>query len=270
MRAAVLGSPIAHSLSPALHRAAYDALGLSDWSYDAVLLEPAGLEPWLAGLGPEWAGLSLTMPLKQAVLPLLSSRSDLVEATGAANTVVLGDGRRHGENTDVAGIVQALREAGVEHVAWGVVVGAGATAGSALAALQQLGESEPNVLVRDRRRVSALQRCADRLGVRPQLDDLSADLLNEPGTSVIINTTPAGALDELVRNHVRPSHDARLLPVVLDVVYAPWPTALASVFTAAGATVVGGAAMLLHQAAAQVELMTGRAAPLEAMRAALP
>ena len=179
MRAAVLGSPIAHSLSPALHRAAYDALGLSDWSYDAVLMQPDGLETWLAGLGSQWAGLSLTMPLKQAVLPLLSSRSDLVEATGAANTVVLRDGGRHGENTDVAGIVRALREAGVEHVAWGIVVGAGATAASALAALQQLGESAPNVLVRDPRRATELQRCADRLGVRPQLDDLSAHSIEQ-------------------------------------------------------------------------------------------
>ncbi|MGB8652666.1 MAG: shikimate dehydrogenase, partial [Mycobacteriales bacterium] len=138
MRAAVLGSPIGHSLSPVLHRAAYAALGLQDWTYDAIEVLPEGLASFLDGLGPEWAGLSLTMPLKQAVLPLLTSASELVGITGAANTVVLRDGERVGHNTDVEGMVAALREAGVASCDRAAVIGAGATAASALAALHEL------------------------------------------------------------------------------------------------------------------------------------
>src|SRR3954453_11988238 len=137
-RCAVVGSPIAHSLSPALHRAAYAALGL-DWEYDGIEVVSGGLAAFLGGLGPEWCGLSLTMPLKQEVLPLLHERSRLVEITGAANTVVLRDRERHGHNTDVQGMVAALREAGVERVDRAALIGAGATAASAVVALHDLG-----------------------------------------------------------------------------------------------------------------------------------
>lgn len=265
MRAAVLGLPIAHSLSPLLHRAAYDALGLPDWSYEAVELAPAGLAGFLARLGPEWAGLSLTMPLKQAVLPLLSSRSRLVEVTGAANTVVLREGRRHGENTDVSGIVAALRAAGVTACSRAAVLGAGATAASALAALHELGADQVRVLGRSAERVQRLRPVAEALGIELLVGRLHPLEVEDRWPSVLINTTPAGALDDFAAAS-DPGPDA---PALLDVVYAPWPTPLAAVYTAAGGVVVGGAVMLLHQAAAQVELLTGRAAPLEAMRAAL-
>src|SRR5690348_2105954 len=145
MRAAVLGSPIAHSLSPLLHRAAYRALGLEDWTYDAVEIRSGELGAFLDGLAAEepgpaghWAGLSLTMPLKQEVLPLLATRSPLVETTGAANTVLLRDGQRDGHNTDVHGIIAALRGAGVDRVDRAAVIGAGATAASAIVALHEL------------------------------------------------------------------------------------------------------------------------------------
>ncbi len=95
MRAAVLGRPIAHSLSPVLHRAAYAALGL-DWTYDAVEVGADGLPAFLEHLGDDWAGLSLTMPLKHAVLPLLATCSELATAVAAANTVVIDEGGRHG------------------------------------------------------------------------------------------------------------------------------------------------------------------------------
>ena len=261
MRAAVLGSPISHSLSPLLHRAAYAALGL-DWSYDAVDVLPEGLAAFVDGLGPEWRGLSLTMPLKQSIQPLLTTIDPVAVATGAVNTVLLPT--RAGHNTDVHGIVASLQEAGVGSVGWGVVIGAGATAASALAALAQLGETAPNVLVRDPSRAGPLIAAAERLGVRPQVDVLSVDLLEEPGVDVVINTTPAGALDLALRL------DPRQLPVLLDVAYAPWPTPLAAQWLAAGGSVVGGREMLLHQAAEQVRLMTGHSPPLEAMRAALP
>lgn len=261
MRAAVLGSPIGHSLSPLLHRAAYAALGLS-WSYDAIEVSSPALAGFVEGLGPDWAGLSLTMPLKQTVLPLLASVDDVAAATGAVNTVLLPS--RAGHNTDVHGIVAALRAVGVTAVSWGVVLGGGATAASALAALAQLGETAPNVLVRDASRVSPLLLAADRLGVRPQVDLLSPDLLAQPDVDVVINTTPAGAVTFPV------ALDPRQLPVLLDVVYAPWPTPLAAQWLAAGGTVVSGREMLLHQAGEQVRLMTGHEPPLDAMRAALP
>lgn len=265
MRAAVLGSPIAHSLSPALHRAAYDALGL-DWTYDAVLMEPSGLPAFLAGLGPEWAGLSLTMPLKQTVLPLLGSTSRLVDITGAANTVLLRDGEVVGHNTDVQGIVAALREAGTGDISRAAVLGAGATAASAIVALHDLGAHHVRVLARSVARAQALLPVAAAVGVELRFGSLDPLEVEDRWPEVIINTTPAGALEAFAAES---SPDPKV-PVLLDVVYAPWPTPLATVYEAAGGTVVGGAQMLLHQAAAQVELMTGRPAPLEAMRAALP
>jgi shikimate dehydrogenase len=248
----VLGSPIGHSLSPALHRAAYDALGL-DWTYDAIEVTPTDLPAFLAGLDGSWAGLSLTMPLKQAVLPLLASSSDLVGQVAAANTVLL-PGRR-GENTDVHGIVAALAEAGVTTADRAVVLGGGATARSALAALAALGCRTPTLVVRSP--AEETLAAAARLGVEPILRSWASDVLE--GCDLLVSTVPAGAADQLAPY-------VRDVPVLLDVVYAPWPTELAR---SARGTVVGGGAMLLHQAAAQVSLMTGRTAPLEAMRVAL-
>ena len=262
MRAAVLGSPIGHSLSPVLHRAAYAALGLA-WSYDGIELPSGGLATFLDGLDADWAGLSLTMPLKREVLPLLTSASRLVEITGAANTVVLRGGGRVGHNTDVAGIVEALREAGVSGIDRAAVIGAGATAASAIVALHDLGAHHIRVLAR--RETRTLDAVATAVGVSLRYGTFDPLELEDRWPEVVVNTTPAGALDSFAAL-ADPSGD---VPPLLDVVYAPWPTPLAGRYAAAGGVVVGGAAMLLHQAAAQVELMTGRAAPLEAMRAAL-
>lgn len=252
MRAAVLGRPVGHSLSPVLHAAAYAELGL-DWTYTAVDCGEAELPAYVAGLGADWAGLSLTMPLKRAALAVATAADPLAAAVGAANTLVPADGGWVAHNTDVAGIVAALREAGVDRPGSAVVLGAGGTARAALAALRDLGLTEPVVLVRDAARAGELTAAAERLGVAP---DVRAGLPGPlPAADVLISTLPSGAADGLV-----PASE-----VVFDVVYAPWPTALA----AAGGTVVSGLAMLLHQAAAQVTLMTGRPAPVAAMRAAL-
>ena len=265
MRAAVLGSPIGHSLSPALHRAAYAALGL-DWRYDAVEVTEDGLAGFLDGLGPEWAGLSLTMPLKQAVLPLLDARTELVARTGSANTVVLRDGRREGHNTDVHGLVAALREAGVGQVDRAAVIGAGATAASALAAVHELGAHDVRVLARSPERARALEPVAAALGIRLRYAELHPLELEDRWPQLVVSTVPAGALDELAAQ----SDPGGQVPPLLDVVYAPWPTPLAAAYSRAGGVVVPGTAMLLHQAAAQVELMTGQTPPLEAMRGVLP
>jgi shikimate dehydrogenase len=213
----------------------------------------AELPDFLDGLDDTWAGLSLTMPLKEAVLPLLESASGLVEQVSAANTVLLPD--RHGENTDVAGIVGALAEAGVSKVARAVVLGGGATARSALAALARLGCYKPSLVVRSP--ADATLAAAARLGVVPVVSGWDPAVL--AGAELLISTVPPGAADGFAPYVAD-------LPILLDVVYDPWPTALAS---SCRGTVVGGSAMLLHQAAAQVELMTRSKPPLEAMRAAL-
>jgi shikimate dehydrogenase len=266
MKAAALGKPIAHSLSPALHRAAYRELGFHDWSYDLVECDEAGLPGYVESRGREWAGLSLTMPLKRTVLPLLDHVDHMAAATGGANTVVFRPEGRYGYNTDVQGIVDALSEAGAPAPGTVTLIGAGATACSALAAVGELGVPGADVVLRDPARAAALLATAERLGLTVRLRRFD-DLKQGGGlvTDLLISTVPAGAADLL-------SERALFSPTppmaVMDVVYDPWPTPLAQAAAAAGAIVASGFALLLHQAAAQVELMTGKPAPLEAMRAA--
>jgi shikimate dehydrogenase len=255
-RAAVLGSPIRHSLSPVLHSAAYRVLGL-DWAYAAIECDEAGLPGFVDGLDASWAGLSLTMPLKRVALDVADTVSPLAAAVGAANTLLLG-GRRHAENTDVTGIAAALRSTGMSRVDGAVVLGAGGTAQAAIAALAELGCAEPVVLVRDPSRAGELRAAAERLGVRPDVRGGPPDSA-VPAADVVISTLPAGAADAL-RCSAR---------VVLDVIYAPWPTRFAVAAAEAGCRTVGGREVLLHQAVAQVELMTGRPGPVDAMRSAL-
>jgi shikimate dehydrogenase len=260
-RAAVLGLPVRHSLSPTLHNAAYRALGLHDWQYERIECGEDELPGLVERLGPEWVGLSLTMPLKRVALTVAESVSPLAAAVGAANTLLL-DGPLRADNTDVLGIAGALREAGVVRVDHAVVLGAGGTAQAALAALAELGDPSPTVIVRDVDRAGELRATAGRLGVQPiVVGGLFENPL--PEADVVLSTLPAGAGDPLA------SAPWRRHPVVLDVVYANWPTPFATSALEAGCTVVSGLAVLLHQAVGQVRLMTGLAAPVEAMRAAL-
>ncbi|MEU3355483.1 shikimate dehydrogenase [Streptomyces sp. NPDC037389] len=262
-RAAVLGSPIAHSLSPVLHRAAYAELGLGEWTYDRFEVDEGALPAFLAGLGPGWAGLSLTMPLKRAVIPLLDDVSATARSVEAVNTVVLtDDGRRLGDNTDIPGIAAALRERGVETVGSAAILGAGATASSALAALARICTGEVTAYVRSAERAAEMREWGERLGVPVRTADWSraAEALTAP---LVVATTPAGATDALAGSvPERPG-------TLFDVLYEPWPTPLAAAWDGRGGTVLGGLDLLVHQAVLQVELMTGRApAPLAAMRAA--
>ncbi len=256
----MLGSPIAHSLSPVLHRAAYAELGL-DWAYDAIEVEEAGLAGFVAGLGAEWRGLSLTMPLKRAAMALLDDADEWARVSGAANTVVLTDGRRHGANTDVPGAVGALSETGAGAFARAVVLGGGATAASVLLALSEVGCTEALLLVRDPSRAGDTLAALDRYGRGPaiRLGDLG-DPFEVP--DVVVSTIPADAQTPALVEAVAAA------PVVFDVLYQPWPTPLAAAATAAGQTLVGGLDLLVHQAALQVLLMTGDAAPIAVMRAA--
>ena len=265
-RAAVLGSPIEHSLSPVLHGAAYRALDLQGWHYDKIECDEAGLPRLVDSMGPEWAGLSLTMPLKRVALTVADEVSPLAGAVGAANTLVFPPdgpaGGRLADNTDVAGMISALREAGLAQVEQAVILGAGGTAQAALAAVRELGHQSPIVLVRNLARTSELRETAERLGMQPVISD---GLLTEPlpAADLVISTLPGGAADPLTTTRWKPD------TVVLDVVYAPWPTPFAGSALAAGCTVVSGLTVLLYQAVAQVELMTGHPGPVEAMRTAL-
>lgn len=264
-RAAVLGSPIAHSLSPVLHTAGYVELGLADrWHYGRHECDERGLAVFLDGCDASWAGLSLTMPLKRAVLSLADEVEDTAIAVGGANTIIFDRGRRVAHNTDVAGITAALREAGVPRVRTATVLGAGATAASALAAVRELGATEPGavtVLARSLGRADELIEAAERMSAKVDLA-LLADIGDYLDVDLVVSTVPAGAADAWAPV-VAASGAA-----VLDVIYAPWPTVLGAAAAAAGSVVVGGFPMLLHQAAAQLTLMTGRVAPVEAMRAA--
>ena len=275
VRAAVCGSPIQHSLSPALHRAAYEALGLTGWTYDLLEVDEERLPAVVEGLDASWAGLSLTMPLKQAIVPLVDEVSDFARAVGSVNTVVVTPrldrrntpGRRgvrlRAENTDVIGLVTALAEAGAERISRGVVLGGGATARSAVVALLQAGCPRPVVVVRSPDRAVELRTVAARLGGEVEVRDWS-QLPVALTADVVLSTVPIGgseAMAQALLGAFRPVW----WPLLLDVVYAPWPTPLARQW---GGTVVGGFEMLLHQAVAQVELMTGRPGPVAAMRAA--
>ncbi|MCY0952532.1 shikimate dehydrogenase [Streptomyces sp. H27-S2] len=263
IRAAVLGSPIEHSLSPVLHRAAYRELGLADRTYDRFEVDEAALPGFVAGLGPEWAGLSLTMPLKRAVIPLLDGISDTAASVEAVNTVVLTeDGRRLGDNTDIPGIVAALHERGIDEVPSAAVLGAGATASSALAALGRICTGEVTAYVRSRARADEMRQWGERLGVPVRTADW-ADAAEALAAPLVIATTPAGATDALAA--AVPAAPGTLF----DVLYDPWPTVLAAAWTGRGGTLLGGLDLLVHQAVLQVEQMTGHApAPLAAMRAA--
>ncbi|KDN86941.1 shikimate dehydrogenase [Kitasatospora cheerisanensis] len=262
-RAAVLGSPIAHSLSPALHRAGYAALGMDGWSYDRYEIDEAGLEAFVTGLDAAWAGLSLTMPLKRAILPLLDTVSDGAQAVGAVNTVVFGpDGRRHGDNTDVPGLLNALRERGVERVESAAVLGAGATASSALAALGQICDGEVTVYVRSAERAAEMRELGEKLGVAVGVADW-ADGVRALAGPLTVSTTPAGATDAFAAQLTGTPG------VLFDVLYHPWPTALAGACLERGGTVLGGLDLLVHQAVLQFERFTGvERGPLAEMRAA--
>jgi shikimate dehydrogenase len=260
-RAGVLGKPVGHSLSPVLHNAGYEAAGLSGWSYTATECGEDDLAGLVESLGPEWAGLSLTMPLKEVALKVATSVSPLAEAIGAANTLVRREDGWHAENTDVPGMVAALRAAGVERPQSIAVLGAGGTARAALGAAAQLGVRRVMLFAR---RPEAI----DELGPVAESLRLSLTGMTWPGAArcgqhdVVISTVPKGVADDLsVRWHPQ--------TVLFDVVYDPWPTPLAGSAQEAGCRIVSGLDLLLEQALGQFELFTGVPAPREAMRAAL-
>ncbi len=260
-RCAVLGHPVGHSLSPVLHRAAYRALGL-DWSYEAVDVRSEELAALLDGLDRSWRGLSLTMPLKRTVVPLVGELSDQARLAGAVNTVLLEPGRRVGHNTDVPGAAAAVTERLEVAPRSVAVLGGGATAASALLALADLGCDRATLVVREPRRAEETLAAVARHPHPPRtevarLDEWSGDV------DLLVSTIPASAqAPQVVALAARAA-------AVFDVVYDPWPTPLAARARATGRPLVSGLDLLVHQAVLQLRLMTGRDdVPLEVLRTA--
>jgi len=260
-RCAVLGSPIAHSLSPVLHSAAYAAVGL-DWSYDAREVREADLASFLDTLDGTWRGLSLTMPLKRSVVPLLDELSGRAAQAQAANTVILEGGRRVGHNTDITGAVASITERVHTPVDSAVILGGGATASSVLLALADLGCREVTLVVRDERRVQGALEAARRHESPPVVHVRGFDEVAIPA-DILVSTIPAAAQTGAV---VQLAAD---VTTVFDVIYDPWPTRLADFARAEGRLLISGLDLLVHQACDQFTLMTGiHDAPLAVMREA--
>jgi shikimate-5-dehydrogenase len=261
----VLGKPIGHSLSPVIHNAGYAAAALTGWSYTAHECDARELARFVAGLGSDWVGLSLTMPLKEVALDVADEVSPVAAAIGAANTLVrLPDGTWRAENTDAPGMVDALLAAGVSTVERISVLGAGGTARASLAAARELGAVAVTVYARRPEAIEELDPVAEDLGIT-LIGTAWADAAARAGDAdVIISTVPKGVADELAGSMVwRPG------TVLFDAVYDPWPTSLAASAARAGCSIVSGLDLLLAQAVRQFELFTGVDAPLGPMRAAL-
>lgn len=267
----VWGDPIAHSRSPQLHAAAYDLLGL-DWTYGRRRVDEAGFASTLASLDDSWRGLSLTMPLKGVAFAAARTRDRHAELTGAVNTLLLGEDGPQGFNTDVGGIVDALADEGVTSLETARIVGAGATATSALVALSELGARRVEVVARRPEAVEPLAALGERLGLEVKATPFSASARDV--VPVTIATLPGDA----------PVADAAAAALaesgglLLDVVYGHWPTVLSAAWARAAYPAVSGLGMLLHQAVRQVRVFTTGAvgAPLpdepgivDAMRKAL-
>lgn len=256
-RCGVLGDPIAHSLSPVLHRAGYAAVGL-DWSYAAHRVLAGSLRDFLAELGEEWVGLSLTMPLKREALGLVDRVTERARQAGGVNTLLLGD-ELVGDNTDLPGAVAAVRERTAVDLRTAVVLGGGATATSTGLALVEAGVRQVTVAVRSPERAADTVAAVAAHPAGPRVEVALLSEVSGTGVDAVVSTVPAAAQDERLVGALGD------VPLVFDVIYDPWPTPLAA---AASGVVVSGMDLLVHQAALQFELFTGEKAPVEVMRTA--
>ncbi|WP_228001561.1 shikimate dehydrogenase [Nocardia australiensis] len=262
-KAAVLGQPIAHSRSPQLHLAAYRALGLN-WTYDRIECSAEQLPGLVGGLGPEWVGLSVTMPGKEAALAYATERTDRAILVGSANTLIRLDEGWRADCTDVDGVLGALRGGGVTEISEAVVLGAGGTARPALLALSELGAKQVTVVARNAGRARGALELAQRLGLTATVIGVDPEVVGRAcaRAGAVVSTIPADAAATV-------AVAVAAAPVVLDAIYNPWPTPLAAAVARAGHTVVSGLQMLLNQAYGQVEQFTGRPAPRTEMAAAI-
>lgn len=259
----MLGFPVEHSRSPLLHLAAYRALGLTDWTYDRIACTAEQLPELVGGLGPEWVGVSVTMPGKFAALAFADERTPRADLVGSANTLVRTDAGWRADNTDVDGVTGALAAAfagDASRLERAVVLGSGGTAPAALVGLRALGAADVSIVARSRERAQPLVELGERLGARVRWIELGTPL--DQDVDATVNTLPAAVAAEYAGSVAG-------VPLLLDAIYDPWPTPLAQAVDAAGGRVISGLHMLLNQAYAQVEQFTGRPAPKEAMSAAL-
>ena len=263
----MLGSPVAHSLSPVLHNAAYQALGLTAWTFDRIECDERALPGLVAASTPDWVGYAVTMPGKRAALAMADVVTDRAAAVGAANTLLRLDSGWQADCTDVSGVVDALRVAGGYQPrpgATGLILGAGGTASAALAGLADLDVHEVTIVVREPARATEARATAERLGITLDVRRWSDTDLGAlaAASAVLVSTVPA----EAAAPHAA---EIALAPCLLDVIYHPWPTPVAEAVAARGGQLATGLDMLLHQAFGQVEQFTGLPAPREAMRDAL-
>ncbi len=260
-KAAVLGSPIAHSRSPQLHLAAYRALGLDDWTYERIECTAEQLPGLVSGFGPEWVGVSVTMPGKFAALAVADERTARAELVGSANTLVHTETGWRADNTDIDGVTGALENVAATH---GVVVGSGGTAPAVIVGLAELGVHRITIAARNPDKAAPLVDLATRLGADGRWCDVDGPEIAAAvaDADLMVNTIPADAAGMYASVFAR-------IPVLLDAIYDPWPTPLAAAVQDAGGRVISGLQMLLNQAYAQVEQFTGMPAPKDVMRAAL-
>ncbi len=268
---AVLGSPISHSKSPAIQRAAYGVLGVP-WSYDAIELTGDLIVDFVGSRDASWRGLSLTMPLKRDVLPALAWRDPLVDIVGGANTVLLDPAGPRGYNTDVQGVVESFAGVGVSSLNYVHLLGAGATAASVLVAVAQLGAKRAQVSARTPEKADGLVALGASLGVDVIVRRWGVSDRSMIVPDAVISTLPGGECDLVFAEPIRSS------AVLFDVAYDPWPSELALAWDAAGGTVISGLDLLINQAVGQVRLFFGgdqhlalpnEAAVVAAMRAAV-
>ncbi|MEV7604452.1 shikimate dehydrogenase [Paenarthrobacter sp. NPDC089322] len=259
-RAAVLGHPISHSKSPAMHTAAYAKLGV-DIAYSAIDLTVDKLPAFMESVRADgsWCGLSVTMPLKSAMVREVDEVRGAGAHLGVINTVAFeNDGgitRRVGYNTDVAGIVEAVRYAGVSAAPHAAILGGGGTSAAAIAALQELGARHVDVFVRDASRALDAKAAATAVGISMALRPLTEAATAIAGCDLVISTFPPRAADALAEElATQPGTGAGVL---LDVAYDPWPSRLAEVWHGQGGAVVPGLEMLMYQAAEQIRRFSG-------------
>jgi shikimate dehydrogenase len=268
--AGLIGYPVEHSLSPAMHNAAFDALGL-DYRYVLLPTPPDELGARIDDcVAQGFAGWNITVPHKQAMLPFLDTISDEVRATGACNTVRVEDGRLAGFNTDIAGFLRGLAEAGgMAPSSKAVLLGAGGAARAVAYALSRAGHP---VIILSRRPEQAAQ-LAESLSCHDNY--IAGDLLERAElethlaeASLLVNCTPAGMWPAVVKSPLPDGIRLRPGLLVYDLVYRPRPTRLLQEAAAAGCRTQDGLAMLVSQGAEAFNLWTGQQPPLGIMREA--
>jgi shikimate dehydrogenase len=246
IRAAVLGSPISHSLSPILHRTAYEKLGIFG-QYQAIEVTAEHLKEFISGLDETWTGLSLTMPLKEEVLNIADEVDNLALQINSANTLIRSANGWRALTTDVNGFAQALFAHGVTEFQKVTILGSGATARAAAAACDA-----------PHRQISIIHRSAEReSSMRKSVRLAKVDFANWGSdlaeADLVINATPAGVADIYSEKLPDP-----IQGVYLEALYNPWPTKMLAKWRALGGLGIDGLDLLVHQGIDQVELMTGK------------